>query len=1024
MTKNCSSRQYIVNTMCSNVNEFCQAYPPFNTSSHTNKSLKCVDSPDGLAHKQSQSGRETLPLCPQLGTDYPRPMGLAGNHRVPIRAYPETISGQKKPRDLLLTRRANQNLPRGQGASGQRCHNRSSALPTKLCLPNLSGGEERGRAKACYKPQRSQQLCKDGALQDGGPSSAPRHDPASRLDGEAGPEGRIPPGANTPGAPKSPAIPMAGKNLSVCVPPLRVNISTQGVHKDNETSSGTFEANGNPSGNIPGRHTNNAPFEGGTLTIPSPHMLTIQSLRPDGEPGEIPNGSQAGNGIPGVSGKFGIPTTGIPSRENAENPTGCPSPPATSLSLSEGPGKVCGEGDSYNEGYLASPAALQSPSENDQLGSPVRLTSASQGEQIQHHSAVNRGLQEGIILVDFPGSEPHHDSSSPTPYPGYDHRVRCIQHGLGSPTRGNPDRWCVVEGRSIEPHKLLRTTSCPSSSAMLREATTQHYDTVAAGQCYGSNLHKQDGWDSLTAAVRPSHPDVGVEPTAEYIPLRRAPTREGECDSGRGVQDNEGQMRLDAEPSRLRANTVSDRCMQDRPICLPPDQTAAEIFQLEARPRGGENGCIQPGLVDRQGLCQPPLVFDRSLPVSDQTTECQSHIDYPTMEHTTMVPSSAGTDRELSSLTSSEQRSGSSTVESGVLNEAGGPRSSCMAYIRQSFTSQGISSEASELLLSSWRTKTKSNYNSLFAKWACWCQQRGRDPTVGPVKDVINFLAKLYEQGYQYRSLNSYRSAISSVHSEVDGFPVGQHPLVSRMLKGVFNNRPPLPRYSTFWDVGVVIRHLKQLGTNDSLSLRDLTIKSVTLLALARPSRSMDLSRLDIKSRTFTAEGVVFKPQHLSKQSRPSKPLSDFFYPRFPEDPDVCPVTTLQAYELKTRDYRNLGSREEKTTLFLSWIGKHDPVTSSTIARWLKTCLQEAGIDTGIFKAHSTRGAAASKAALSGVTMSDILQAADWSSESTFQRFYHRSSEVKNKSSFGRTVLASAGTSNLHVDMETEPSEM
>jgi len=83
-------------------------------------------------------------------------------------------------------------------------------------------------------------------------------------------------------------------------------------------------------------------------------------------------------------------------------------------------------------------------------------------------------------------------------------------------------------------------------------------------------------------------------------------------------------------------------------------------------------------------------------------------------------------------------------------------------------------------------------------------------------------------------------------------------------------------------------------------------------------------------------------------------------------------------------------SNTRKTTLFLSWIGKHDPVTSSTIARWLKTFLQEAGINTNIFKAHSIRGGASSKAAFSGV---EILQAADWSSESTFQRFYHRPSD-------------------------------
>ena len=147
---------------------------------------------------------------------------------------------------------------------------------------------------------------------------------------------------------------------------------------------------------------------------------------------------------------------------------------------------------------------------------------------------------------------------------------------------------------------------------------------------------------------------------------------------------------------------------------------------------------------------------------------------------------------------------------------------------------------------------------------------------------------------------------------------MGQHPLVSRMLKGVFNERPPLSRYSTFWDVGVVLRYLKQLGNNNSPSLHLLTIKSVMLLALARPSRSMDLSKLDIRYRTYTPGGLTFKAQHLSKQSRPSKSLTDFFYPRFPDDTNVCPVTTIQTYEQATLQFRTPVSDTGKTSLFLS----------------------------------------------------------------------------------------------------------
>lgn len=55
------------------------------------------------------------------------------------------------------------------------------------------------------------------------------------------------------------------------------------------------------------------------------------------------------------------------------------------------------------------------------------------------------------------------------------------------------------------------------------------------------------------------------------------------------------------------------------------------------------------------------------------------------------------------------------------------------------------------------------------------------------------------------------------------------------------------------------------------------------------------------------------------------------------------------------------------------------------------------------------------------MTVSDILQATDWSTKGTFQHFYHRQSSDKSASS--KAVLTGK-VSNLHVDIEMEPSEM
>ena len=75
------------------------------------------------------------------------------------------------------------------------------------------------------------------------------------------------------------------------------------------------------------------------------------------------------------------------------------------------------------------------------------------------------------------------------------------------------------------------------------------------------------------------------------------------------------------------------------------------------------------------------------------------------------------------------------------------------------------------------------------------------DPISGDISEVVNFLANLFQQGYQYRSLNAYRSAISSVHDRVDGYEVGQHPLITRLIKGAFHERPPQPRCGSSYNI-------------------------------------------------------------------------------------------------------------------------------------------------------------------------------------------------------------------------------
>ena len=157
------------------------------------------------------------------------------------------------------------------------------------------------------------------------------------------------------------------------------------------------------------------------------------------------------------------------------------------------------------------------------------------------------------------------------------------------------------------------------------------------------------------------------------------------------------------------------------------------------------------------------------------------------------------------------------------------------------------------------------SYDSQFQKWFSW---RGTHPISCSVGEVVNFLADLFTQGYQYRSLNAFRLAISSVYDKVDSCDMGQHPLVTRLLKGVFHQRPPQPRYTQTWDVGLIITYIQSKGENESFPLQDLTHKLAMLMVLTRPSRSADLTNLNLDRRSYSLGGVTFLPTELAKQSR------------------------------------------------------------------------------------------------------------------------------------------------------------
>lgn len=280
-------------------------------------------------------------------------------------------------------------------------------------------------------------------------------------------------------------------------------------------------------------------------------------------------------------------------------------------------------------------------------------------------------------------------------------------------------------------------------------------------------------------------------------------------------------------------------------------------------------------------------------------------------------------------------------------------------------------------------------------RWKKYCIRLGCNPVLPNLSEALDFLAEMFQDNYQYSAINTARSALSAVLGTFDGVPFGQHNLVVRMMKGVFNARPPQARYATSWDVSIVLAYLKRLSPVRELSLKDLTIKLCMLLALVTGQRCQTIHALDLKCLK-RGPVYVFKFEKPLKHSRAHLPAPTVELKPFPPDRRLCVLTVLKEYITRTSTLRG-----DNTRLLLSYIKPHKPVTRESVSRWVKLCLVKAGIDTDTYSAHSTRMAATSKAAFAQLPLKTVMEAAGWTSAGTFQKFYHRT-----VTSFADTVLS------------------
>ena len=302
--------------------------------------------------------------------------------------------------------------------------------------------------------------------------------------------------------------------------------------------------------------------------------------------------------------------------------------------------------------------------------------------------------------------------------------------------------------------------------------------------------------------------------------------------------------------------------------------------------------------------------------------------------------------------------------------------------------SSNTSPTMKRLIASSWSPNTRSSYDSGLRKWQKFCRIQKWDYLSANFTKGLQFLVWLFEsEQASWGVVAATRSAMSAVTPFENGVSFGNDPQVSRVLKGMFRERPQIPKRLVIYDTNIVIRYIGNLPCNKELLLEELTLKLTTFLCILSGQRSQSIGALFPKHMHKSETTFTFYIPKIIKTTTPRFHQEPLEFEAFPQERKLCVHTCLSDYLQRTEGIReNLGM--DNTTLILSYQYPHHPVKSATLARYVKNFLGQAGIDLTVFTAHSTRSASSSKANNLGLSLKDISKAAGWKGHSTFQQFY------------------------------------
>ncbi|XP_073671778.1 uncharacterized protein [Paramisgurnus dabryanus] len=580
---------------------------------------------------------------------------------------------------------------------------------------------------------------------------------------------------------------------------------------------------------------------------------------------------------------------------------------------------------------------------------------------------------------------------------------RCFSLGVGCCVAESNNSGAVVCPGALTAHQCSGTAGCAQGIAGLSSLPGRPACACAIRQCLNCVSHKPPRRHQVCTAAAgvPGPPAVG-----------RATPGQPEGDVFAWGAESGGRLTLPLQASAGRVAASSGcgpqhlghlRQGRGGSLCLRGIDPLPPLVLLDGEEQPSGPGCSRTRLARGSPLCFSTNPSDSSNTAESPPAGSQATVGSPLLAGKNMVSTVVQSLQRFTVAPPRQEGSPVSVTGPNLASRSSSPAAVGLVTAGPDPLLTECSDGVCNTILNARAPSTRAQYENRWQLFTTWCSDRDVDPVHCSVPKILEFLQSLLDGGRSPATLRVYVAAISSRHARVDNDTVGCHRLVSLFLKGAWRLRPPRAQRAPAWDLHLVLDSLcsPPFEPLAQAELKWVSIKTAFLLAITSAKRVGELHALSVSNSClrWNSDGsgvtlwpnTAFLPKVLSSSNLNQPIHLAQFTP--PEGEDrlqrLCPVRALKTYVVATASIR------QSDQLFLCYGGPRRgcALSKQRLSHWVVDVITQAykrgghPLPSGV-RCHSTRAVSTSWAALRGVPLERICEAASWASPSTFSRFY------------------------------------